>query len=116
MLSLTWTNDLDPKKIVCKFELNGKCSNTACPDEHLRMSTTDKMHALRAVESLVPLFGSVEGTVLKKATLDAKLKIHGNDDPEKTVRALMRFLCERATKIPLGVTGNKRNNNGNTSR
>lgn len=101
--SQTWTHNLDPMRPVCRYELHGICSDSQCPEEHLRTDPTSIAHQLMCITAIGDFFsGSASAKVLDKALTRAKLDVRSGKDAEASIQTLITFLSSECHgKLPL---------------
>jgi len=100
-LSLTWTHNLDPMKIVCPYELHGHCANTKCENEHLRPIESRTGHALDCVDRVQSFFEEGHAKSLEKDIVRSKLSVYSGKNLDVTVASLISAFNAIPNKLPL---------------
>ena len=70
--SPTYSNKLDPNKIMCKFELTGVCNDPKCTAQHLRDLTMSKEDLVKDLISYAPTLAGCTNEEILTATEPAE--------------------------------------------
>ena len=87
--SLTFSNKLDPSKILCKFELTGVCSDPKCSAQHIRDAGMSKEELVQDLVSYAP---TLAGCTSEELTAEP---VQGTEGAAGKVLTYSRGLLER---------------------